>query len=388
MTSLPALHTSWSRGFRLSRATLPAFMAEGAVWGTYAAYVPDIKAGLEASDGAFGVALLFGSAGAVCAMLLAPLFDRVTGKFGMAIGALMLVIAAQVMVSAPVLWVFAVFLFFTGGASGLHDVVMNARLAGIEGAERVSLMNLNHGFFSVAYAIAAFSAGLAREAGVPVETTFGVWFALIALGAWWMIEPPREAPEDDGKSAGFKLSRPVWWGGLIVLVAFLTENAAEGWSALHIERSLGGNATEGALGPTMLGITMAIGRLSGQAVVARFSEASVTFWAALLSASGALIAAMAQVEWVAYLGFAVLGLGVSVIAPMVLALVGRRVPAHRRTVAISRVAVIGYLGFFVGPPMMGLVSEAVGLRWSFVCVAVVLALVPLFLVMLRREDKV
>ncbi len=376
---------SWTRDFRLSRATLPAFMAQGVLWGAYAAYVPDIKAALDAGDGAFGIALLFGSAGAVTAMLSAPWFDRVTGKWAMALGAVALLGAGQFMVSAPVLWIFAIALFFTGAASGLHDVVMNARLAGIEGAENASLMNLNHGFFSVAYAVAAFSSGLARQGGVPVEVTFAVWLGIVAIAAWWMIEPPRDAPEDDGTAPGFRLSRPVWWGGLIVLVAFLTENATEGWSALHIERSLGGNAAEGALGPTMLGLTMAVGRLSGQAVVARFDEGTVTLWAALLSAVGALIAAGAQAEWMAYVGFAVLGLGVSVIAPMVLALVGRRVPPHRRTVAISRVAIIGYFGFFIGPPMMGLVSEAVGLRWSFVCVAVLLASVPLCLRMLRRD---
>ncbi|KNG95217.1 MFS transporter [Pseudaestuariivita atlantica] len=378
---------SWKRDFTLSRATLPAFMAQGVLWGAYAAYVPDIKAGLGAGDGAFGVALLFGSAGAVSAMLTAPLYDRVTGRWALALGAVLLLVAGQFMVAAPVLWVFALALFFTGAASGLHDVVMNARLAGIEGAEQASLMNLNHGFFSVAYAGAAFTSGLAREAGVPVETMFAIWLGVVALAAWWMIEPPRDAPADDGDAEGYRMGRAVWWGGLIVLIGFLSENATEGWSALHIERSLGGNAAEGALGPTMLGLTMAVGRLSGQAVVARFHEATVTFWAALMAGAGALIAAAAQAEWVAYLGFAVLGLGVSVIAPMVLALVGRRVPAHRRTVAISRVAIIGYLGFFFGPPMMGLVSEAVGLRGSFICVAILLASVPLWLAFLRRAER-
>jgi hypothetical protein len=49
-----------------------------------------------------------------------------------------------------------------------------------------------------------------------------------------------------------------------VLVAFLVENAMEGWSALHIERTLGGGAAEGAFGPAILGLTMGIGRLSGR----------------------------------------------------------------------------------------------------------------------------
>ena len=58
---------------------------------------------------------------------------------------------------------------------------------------------------------------------------------------------------------------------------------------------------------------------------------------------------------------------------MGLALAGRLAPAHVRTAVIARVAVIGFLGFFVAPALMGLASEAWGLRWAFACVAVLLA---------------
>ena len=53
----------------------------------------------------------------------------------------------------------------------------------------------------------------------------------------------------------------VWVGGLVVLAAFLGEAATEGWSALHVERTLGGRASEGAMGPALLGFGMAVGRL-------------------------------------------------------------------------------------------------------------------------------
>jgi hypothetical protein len=37
-------------------------------------------------------------------------------------------------------------------------------------------------------------------------------------------------------------------GGGIVLIAFMTENAAENWSALHIEKTLGGSPEQGRWG--------------------------------------------------------------------------------------------------------------------------------------------
>ena len=88
----------------------------------------------------------------------------------------------------------------------------------------------------------------------------------------------------------------------------------------------------------------------------------------------------------AYAGFGVLGLGVSIICPMVFALVGRLCPPEARPAAISRAAVIGYTGFFLGPPMLGGISELAGLRAAFAVVALLLALSPLLLIPLRRAS--
>jgi MFS family permease len=67
-----------------------------------------------------------------------------------------------------------------------------------------------------------------------------------------------------------------------------------------------------------------------------------------------------------------------------LAIVGRIVPPHLRTDAISKAAVMGFSGFFFAPVLMGLVSEAYGLRVAFCGVAVVVLLaVPLTLLVAR-----
>ena len=87
----------------------------------------------------------------------------------------------------------------------------------------------------------------------------------------------------------------------------------------------------------------------------------------------------------AYLGWGLFGLGVSVIGPMGLALVGKMVAPHFRTEAISRAAVMGFSGFFFAPVLMGLVSQEWGLRWAFTMVAALVALsIPLALVLARR----
>ena len=136
----------------------------------------------------------------------------------------------------------------------------------------------------------------------------------------------------------------------------------------------------------MLGLTMAVGRFSGQAVSERLREIPVVIGASIISATGAVIAALAATPLMAYVGFGILGLGVSVIGPIGLALVGKLVAPHLRTEAISRTAVIGFSGFFFAPMLMGLMSEAFGLRVAFMGVALLLLSVLPLAVLARRQS--
>lgn len=370
-----------------SRAPLPAFAVIGIFWGAFAAQVPDLKAGIGAADGAFGLALLCGATGAVTAMWLAPRFDRIAGARAMQVAAGLAALAFLGPGLAPNIWLFALALFFAAGFTGLLDVVMNARVSQIEARLGRGLMNLNHAGFSFAYAGSALAAGAAREAGIApvfVFAALGVLTCFLILRMRLAADPGQD---DEAPPSGHGFRRVVLWAGLITLAGFMSENATEAWSALHIERTLGGRAAEGALGPAILGLTMGIGRLIGHFATPRGRERLTVVVAALVSAAGAAIAARAGSPAAAYLGFAILGFGVSVIAPLAFALTGQMVRARDRALAISRVAVIGYLGFFIGPPVMGFVSEGFGLRASFALIALVLVSVPALLWPLREAGQ-
>lgn len=373
-------------GLRLSRAPALSFAALGLCWGAFAAFVPVIKAGLGASDGLFGTLLLGSSLGLLTAMWLAPWIDARLGRFAMPAACISLAVAFLMPGLAPSALAFALAMAAVGVCSGLTDVVMNARVSEIESRERRSLMNLNHAMFSFAYAAAAVATGFAREAALPPVAVFAGIVVIVVAAAPFMLVPVAEVEAaEDGVKFPTGL---VAWGGGIVLVAFMVENATEGWSALHIERTLGGGAAEGAFGPAILGLTMGIGRLSGQLVAERVRETPVLVGASILAGGGMVMAAFASAPAVAYLGFGLSGLGVSVIAPMALALVGRHARPSERTRAISRAAVIGFLGFFIGPPMIGLVSEAASLRVALALVALFLLSVPVMLAAMLRGRAV
>jgi MFS family permease len=172
-------------------------------------------------------------------------------------------------------------------------------------------------------------------------------------------------------------------GGAMVLIAFLTENAAENWSALHIEKSLGGSPAAGAMGPAMMAITMGVARLFGQGLAARVPAVWLLTAGAVVSAIGALTAAMAWTPAVAYAGFIVMGVGSSVIAPTTFSLIGQMAAPEARARAVARATLLGYFGYFFGPPLIGAIAGEFGLRFAFVFAAGILAGVPILARMLR-----
>ena len=363
---------------------LICFAAMGLFWGAFGGFAPVLKCQAEASDGAFGLALLVASFGALLAMLTAPRLDRLLGRnvLPALTGAMALVWVAPPQASSAALLAGAMLL--AAVASGTLDVVMNARLSQIEADENRSVMNAAHGLFSLAYGCSALGAGFAREAGWPPALYFAALTAVVLLAAPFTRQRPRPpiAPATRAAQARGPL---IWAGGAVILIGFMAEQATEGWSALHLERAAGAGAMASAIGPALLGFTMAAGRFSGQYLVTRMSEVAVIRLAGAMAAAGAGIAALSATLVAVYAGFALLGLGISVIAPMAFALVGRRVSDAQRTQAVARISIIGYSGFFFGPPLMGFLAEWGGLTLSFATIALLLALLAGPLVgMLRR----
>lgn len=370
----------------LSARPAAAYAAMGILWGSYSAQIPDIKAAIGADDSTFGTLVSLAALGLVLAMWVAPWVDRRLHRLTLPIATVGLGLAFLLPGLAPGPVTFALAMFGTALASGILDIVMNARVSEIEAANDRALMNFAHGVFSATYAVAAFSTGLARTAGWPPIQVFAVALIPVVILASQSVI----ASQDTDGEAGSRGKVP-WWvvlpGGFIVLLAFMAEGATEVWSALHIERTLGGNALEGATGPALLGLTMAIGRFGGQAATQVMRESRLIALATGVAATGSVLAALAPTPLVAYAGFAILGLGISTIAPTALAMVGRRVGDGPRTKVIARTAVIGFSGFFIGPPLMGGLSEGYSLRVSFMVLAAVILATLLALAALMRMPK-
>lgn len=378
---------SMSTTLAVARAPIAAFAAMGVLWGTFAAVLPDLKSQLDVTESELGLIILPTPLAAVAAMLLAPLIGAALGRIALPIATLLMAAAFALPGQAAQVWIFPLAMMACGGATGLTDVLMNARVAALENERNIHLMNLCHAAYSFGYAGGALATGAMRGAGWSPDWVMGM--TALAAGILALMTVERDGtihglrkPKDG--TAGHLGLIPIIGGG-IVLIAFLTENAAENWSALHIEKTLGGSPQEGAMGPAALALTMGFARLAGQGIVTRVNPFRLLMGGALLSALGALGAAFATSPMMAYAGFIVMGIGSSVIAPTAFSLVGRLADPQARARAVARATLLGYFGYFFGPPTLGFIAGAFGLRFAFVFAAAMLLTVLILAPLMSRH---
>lgn len=372
----------------VARPAVAAFAAMGILWGTFAAVLPDLKAMLGVSEARLGLLILFTPVAAVTAMLLAPGIGARLGRVALPVSTLLMALAFMLPGQTAVLWLFPLAMMCCGAATGLTDVLMNARVATLENERNLQLMNLSHAAYSFGYAGGALGTGLLRSLDWPPGWVMATMALAAVVLAFLTVEKDGTIhgllrPKDG--TAGHLGLIPVIGGG-IVLIAFLTENAAENWSALHIEKTLGGSPAQGAMGPATLALTMGFSRLAGQGLVSRVNPFTLLKGGALISALGALGAAFAGTPTMAYAGFIVMGIGSSVIAPTAFSLVGRLADPRARARAVARATLLGYFGYFFGPPTLGLIAGAFGLRMAFVFAALMLLMVLVLAPIMARTE--
>jgi predicted MFS family arabinose efflux permease len=351
---------------------LGGFAAFGAFWGAWGAALPAVQDHAQVDDGQLGVALLFIGAGALLSMRLAgsvldrwgaPALPAALGAFAAAALLPGLATAAVALCAA---------LLVLGAASGAVDVAINAEGVRSEAASERPVLSLAHGTFSACVVIGSLATGALRAAGAGAELVLAVVGAAVALAALALLAAP---------AAGGGIGRPdaslrhvpralLVLGGLCAL-AFFVENAWQSWGAVHMESDLDASPALAALAPALFAGSAAAARFGGHGLAGRIRETTLLRAGAVVGAAGTLLAALAPVAGLALLGVAVAGAGISICAPILFSLAGRGADETVRGAAVSIVTTIAYLGFLVGPAVVGLLADATTLTASLAFVAVV-----------------
>lgn len=361
---------------------LVSFMAMGIFWGAWAAVLPDIKDQVGASDGELGAAMIATGLGALPGMALSGRLWRHVGWRVLPAATAFFAMAALGPLAAHSPDTLALTLLFVGAGSGAMDVAMNSAVSDVEVMHGRRLMYGAHALFSLGALVASLATGFLREAGASPATVLSVAalaLALAALGSMRVAGSARAAGgEREGTLAATATSgsrlRTLASLAVLCALAFLIEDAVQNWSALHLERDLLGPPEIGSAGPAVFAGAMFIGRSAGQWLGARYSDRALLSSGALGAAGGLAVAALTRVPLVALAGFAVAGAGVAMVAPALFARAGRLAGPHQRGAAIATLTSVGYMGFVVGPAVIGLVAELAGLP-AAIAVLAALALV-------------
>jgi MFS family permease len=357
-------------------ATLAVFLANGFGIGAWAVEVPRIKESLSLSDTSLGIALFAFALGAIVAM---PLAGRLAPRFGSgratALLAVAFVIALPLPAFVPDLVSLCAVLLVLGAANGALDVSMNGHASTIETQWKAPIMSSFHAAWSAGGLLGAATGAMIQKWGVGVagglvlpDAVIGVLVLAAAMLALRDLGPRASAP-----ASGFALpSAGVMKLAALAFLCMMVEGAVADWSAVFLRSALNGEASAAALGYSAFAFSMAACRIVGDVSVRRFGSGTVVGLGGLIAATGlALVLGLPNVV-TACVGFALVGVGLANIVPVIFSAAGRSTltPA----IGVSMAATAGYAGFLVGPPLIGFGAGFVGLRLAL-CVLLVAAVI-------------
>ena len=350
------------------------FFSYGAILGAWTARIPAIKHVLGLSDGQLSVGLLAFAAGAITGM---QAIGRPVDRYGSARLMVPAALAdAALLVApgyAPNLAMLVVSLYAFGVAHGALNVAMNVNGVEVQREWGRPIMSSLHAAYSIGGFVGAAVGGLFAYAGGSATATFlAVAAAVSALALWagrWAYRShPRPQP---GESATAAMPRPtaVLFLGVLVFCCLVGEGAAADWSAVYLRDNLGTGAGFAASAYAAFAVAMMAGRLVGDRLALRFGPVALVRGCGLLAAVGFGGTLLIGRPTAGVIGFACLGAGLSCIAPQVFSAAGSQHPAAAGK-AIARVAGLGFLGFVVGPVVIGAAAELVGLPTALAIPAV------------------
>ncbi|MGF6822813.1 fucose permease [Microbacterium sp. ZKA21] len=381
-----------SQYVRWRNAIFAIFLASGVSIATWAARVPDIKSALDIDNAQIGLLLLGMGIASIIGISTSPAVMARTGaRRGMlgllitlAIGIALIGFGATVLGSFPVV-IIGLVLF--GFGNGCLDVMMNVEATAIEQHAGKTILPLFHAFFSFGTVLGAGAAWAATKLDIEVAPHAGVIAALILVTAFVSIAnvPSREEtldPAEPGEKPHWRermhVALSAWREprtyvlGIVMLGMAFAEGGANDWLALGVSEDHGFGAENGALALTVFSVAMTAVRIFGGPLVDRFGRVLVLRVLAVSAAGGILLFILAPTMPLVFLGAALWGVGASLGFPL-----GMSAAADDPAKAAARVsaaATIGYAAFLCGPPILGMISEHIGLlNTLYILVALVAA---------------
>lgn len=367
---------------RLARARVAVsavFAIHGAVTGSFATRIPWLADRLHIDPGALGLALIAPAIGSIATMpVAARLAHRYSGRPLTRILILAFCGAIALPALAPNLPVLFLALLVCGAAAGMADVAMNAQGVLVEQRYGRSIMSGLHGMWSVGGLVGSAFGALAAHLNVDARLHLAIVAAVLAvlgwLAGWALLDTGGESADRSATGAGPAAaaerpplfawpSRAVLLIGLVGFCGVFAEGASGDWSAVYLKNVTGADPGLAALAYTGFASAMTAGRLAGDWVVRRIGPVACVRYGGLTACAGGVLVLLSRAPAPAVAGFALVGIGVAVVVPLVFAAAGHAEanPGH----AIAAVATIAYGAGLAAPGIIGGIAHLFSLPVAF-----------------------
>lgn len=354
------------------------FLLRGFVQGSWYPRIPGAVADVNVNPAQLGfIFFLFALGNMVAFTVAARLIARIGSPQTHAFFAVPFALAVVVLSMTSSTTQFAIGMFAFGFLTGGFDISTSVQGAVVERRTRRPIMSALYGLFSVGALAGSFSSGLLAQADVAISHQFAVIGAIaipLTILATASLLPDDVVPANSAPKSRRLPSLPpkaLWPLGLMIVCVALGEETINNWAAIYLRDTLDASPAIGSFAYTAFAIATAVGRLLGDSVIARVGVDRTLMTGSIIAAFGVGFGMVLNQSWAVICGYSLMGLGLSVVVPVTY----RRandIPGVSRASAVATVASIGFVGFLMGPLVIGAIADFISLRAAISAVSVVL----------------
>ena len=346
------------------------FFIAGICFASWASRIPNIKLQLGLSEAALGGLLLALPVGSMTSL---PISGWLVSRFGskriMQLSSLVYPILLIGIGYSNTIIQLVSLLFLFGLIGNMMNISVNTQAVGVEHLYKRTIMASFHGVWSLAGFTGAAIGTLMIDLGISPLFHF-IFIALLTI-CISLIAQRKAIEKDENKSGSTFFAKPdmvLLKLGLIAFCCMAAEGTMFDWSGVYFQKVVHAPASLITLGYAAFMFSMATGRFVGDKLVASFGKKRMLQASGIVIAIGLIIAVLFPSLVVATIGFLLVGFGVSSVVPLVYSQAGKSTKLSHG-IALAAVSSIGFLGFLVGPPIIGFIAEIFGLQWSFTLIA-------------------
>ncbi len=347
------------------------FFLTGLCFASWASRIPAIQQALHLSEGGLGSVLLALPVGSMISMPVAGLLvSRYGSRQVVLVAGLLYAIVLPLIGIVQTPWqLFGVLVLF-GFTGNLANIAVNTQAVAVEAMYGRTIMASFHGLWSLAgFTGAAIGAFMAGQEVPPYQHFLLITVIatlIVAFSAKHIV--PQDVNAQEAQTLLIKPDRFLMILGVIAFCSMICEGTMFDWSGVYFKKVIHAEDGMAGVGYAAFMSTMAGFRFVADWLTIRLGTKRVLQLSGILTAAGLLIAVLLPYFATAIFGFLLVGAGVSSVVPLVYSAAGKSKKLSPG-MALATVSTVGYLGFLVGPPLIGFVAQASSLSISFSIIA-------------------